>query len=441
VSSAALKHMPAHCRRRRLAQAEVMSPPLASTGAARWMSAIQQHRPPWTSLSPPASTGAGFQNPIKPQLAQAQLGHGLAAVGGPPDAGAPAAGSVGQHTVQAKHALQGRRPHARGRRPQAAQAGSVAVGLRAAMFSPSRWRSEDDGAGTMWAAPRVTSPGNAAIPWQGDFGCSGRGKASPAQQGSRSCNPSLFRECAHRRVAAGHVQREAQVGARPHRPHQLLRNRQIGGVPDVAPFQRKGPVRLQPVAAATAVRQAAGCSREPDILQCSEAAAQLSVLSCAHRQDHAVGLTASVAAVIKKAADCTAVVTTASRVLVQDVCAGGAPVCWEVMPASRRAETEVKSRKGRVKRPSCADTPALEKMRSVVSRRYGFHASLQFKTNQLWSTITNVLVRTRKIWSTGVDHTSLDAQLQLCMLKGSGAENADDSAKQVQNTQAGHGLA
>ncbi len=53
-----------------------------------------------------------------------------------------------------------------------------------------------------------------------------------------------------------------------------------------------------------------------------------------------------------------------------------APVCWDVMPASRRAETEVKSSTGRVKRPSCADTPALAKMRSVVSRRYGFHAFL-----------------------------------------------------------------
>ncbi len=53
-----------------------------------------------------------------------------------------------------------------------------------------------------------------------------------------------------------------------------------------------------------------------------------------------------------------------------------APRCCEVMPASRRALTEVKSRTERVKRPSCADTPALAKMRSVVSRRYGFHALL-----------------------------------------------------------------
>ena len=47
------------------------------------------------------------------------------------------------------------------------------------------------------------------------------------------------------------------------------------------------------------------------------------------------------------------------------------------MPASSRADTEVKSSRGRVKRPSCAETPALAKMRSVVSRRHGLHASLQ----------------------------------------------------------------
>lgn len=52
-------------------------------------------------------------------------------------------------------------------------------------------------------------------------------------------------------------------------------------------------------------------------------------------------------------------------------------MCCDVMPASRRRDSEVKSSRGRVKRPTCADTPALAKMRSVVSRRYGFHAFLQ----------------------------------------------------------------
>jgi hypothetical protein len=96
---------------------------LSTTVQLHWLGGHLGHRP--------SCLTSRLANTLPPgSSAQPQLGEGLPARGGPPDAGAAGAARVGQHTVDAKDALQGCRPDARRRGPDAAQARTVAVRLQ-----------------------------------------------------------------------------------------------------------------------------------------------------------------------------------------------------------------------------------------------------------------------------------------------------------------------